>query len=177
MIRLFPVIVETDLTDRHDLPGLCQHTEFGKFFLVKLRRAAGMNTGRAVDKGISLRQFNGGLCALHIGTHIDNRSDPACCQTGKQRLPVLIKCLIIIMGVCVKYHITYISPFPFKNVSIFLLQDGSHLTSDISRFLRPPAYPSRWSSETACLLHPLHRESCPQTGYLPASPVSGLSQP
>ena len=177
MIRLFPVIVETDLADRHDLPGLCQHTEFGKFFLVKLRRAAGMNTGRTVDKGISLRQFNGGLCALHIGTHIDNRSDPACCQTGKQRLPVLIKCLIIIMGVCVKYHITYISPFPFKNVSIFLLQDGSHLTSDISKFLHPLAYPSRWSSETACLQHPPHRESCPRRADLPISPVLSWSQP
>ena len=83
MIRLFPVIIQTNLSDCNNLIRLCQYTEFGKFFLVKLCRAAGMNTGRAVDKGISLRQFNGGLCALHIGTHIDNRSDPACCQTGK----------------------------------------------------------------------------------------------
>ena len=115
MIRLFPVIVETDLADRHDLPGLCQHTEFGKFFLVKLRRAARMDTCCPIDKRIFFRQGNRRLRTCHIRADIDDRADPACCQTGKKFFPVPVKRFIIVMSVCIKYHISYI-PFSLADL-------------------------------------------------------------
>ena len=158
MIRLFPVIVETDLADRHDLPGLCQHTEFGKFFLVKLRRAARMDTCCPIDKRIFFRQGNRRLRAFHIRADIDDRADPACCQTGKKLFPVPVKRLIIVMSVCIKYHISYIPFF-------------------LSRSPHPPASLSPLSSGTAFRLHPRHTKSCPRRADLPISPVLSWSQP
>ena len=106
VLRLFPVIIQANLAHCPDLfVGTLEFHPL-KSCLVKLCRPAGMDSQGSVHPVIMSGQQQGGPAAFQAGGHIHHRSDAAILKALQKRLPVLFKRLIIIMGMCVKNHIS-----------------------------------------------------------------------
>ena len=114
MSRNVPIIVQTDLTDRHHLlflPGSL-FQPFQTFF-TQLIDMVRMNAYRRIDMGISARHFHALSAALQGRPHIGHRFHAVLRQGSQKRFSVLIKSVIIVMCMCIKNHSS--SPFSGKS--------------------------------------------------------------
>ena len=102
--RLFPVIIQADFPDRHHLFTFTAFFQPSEFLLVKLRRLTRMHSYRAINKGILFHERNCFPAAFQTGSYINHRINSVLCKRPKKRLPVFVKCPVIIMSMAFKYH-------------------------------------------------------------------------
>ena len=117
MGRLVPIIVKPNFSHRYYLGihGSCPKP--GKFFFIQLRAAAGMDSRRPVYLGIAFRQLQRVFGAGHIISYIYNCLNSMLGKALQQFFPVFVKCLIIVMGMCIKNHLF---PPVFLSVLVFI---------------------------------------------------------
>ena len=99
-----PVVIQSDFPDSNRF-GSRQF--FFQPFVVPLRQllhVGRMNADRRVNKRILLCESQARGYRSKVRSHIDDSSDPLFCKGSNQRSPILFKRLIIIMGMCIKYH-------------------------------------------------------------------------
>ena len=100
-----PVIIQADLPYRRDFGMAAELPQLLKNLFVQISRVIRMDPRGPVNIGIFLYEFPGGVQAFHIRADIDHGADALFRQGGEQLLPVLIKGLIVIVGVCLKNHL------------------------------------------------------------------------
>ena len=76
-----------------------------------------MHPGSAVHLRITLGKLQCMLCAEHIVSYIYYGLDPMLCEALKQCFSVFVKCLIVIVGMCIKNHLF---PPAFFSVFVFM---------------------------------------------------------
>ena len=99
-----PVVIQSDFPDGNRL-GSRQF--FFQPFVVPFRQllhVGRMNADRRVNKRILLCKGQARGYRSKVRCHINHASDPVFAKGSNQRLPILFKRLIIIMGMCIKYH-------------------------------------------------------------------------
>ena len=110
LVRLgVPVVVEADLAHSHDLLPAGQLLHPLDFFLGKLSYMVRMNAHGTIDKRIFFRKLHSGCHAGKPGRHVHNGGNSIFRKAIQNSLPVFIKCLIVVMGMTVKYHFTVTS--------------------------------------------------------------------
>ena len=100
-----PVIIQADLPYRRDFGMAAELPQLLKNLFVQISRVIRMDPRGPVNIGIFLYEFPGSVQAFHIRADIDHGADALFRQGGEQLLPVLIKGLIVIVGVCLKNHL------------------------------------------------------------------------
>ena len=146
MSGLVPVVIQADLTRRHDLRQIQKRLHP---LHVTLRERAGlvrMDADGAVYEGILLCQLHDPVPGFQRGTCIYDQSDAAPLHLPEQRRPVGVKLFIVIMCVCINYH------FPFSP-SAHGRASGQHLHRQL-HFQDPRLHsgppPLRWPCPFIC---------------------------
>ena len=103
-VWLVPIVIQTNLPDCHHLLMCALRREPFKLRFVERRALARVHPCCRIYIRILFCELYAGLCAFQACTYIDQTPDHILLHGGKEGLSVLIKCLVIIVGMCLKYH-------------------------------------------------------------------------
>ena len=105
VIRLRPVVVQADFADCQCPLILKLYPDLFQKSVRHLRAVLGMNSQRAINVRIFVSKFQAFVYTFRRCRYIYNRSDPRSGERLQQFFPVIVKSFIVIMCMCIKYHI------------------------------------------------------------------------
>ena len=104
MSGLVPVVIQADLTRRHDLRQIQKRPHPLHVMLRERARLIRVDADGAVYEGILLRQLHDPVPGFQRGAGIYDQSDAALLHLPEQRRAVGVELFIVIMCVCINYH-------------------------------------------------------------------------
>ena len=104
-VHVVPVVIQADLAHGHCF-WMGQSPADSLQDLFRHGAAVGrVDPQGAVHKGIALRQIQAFLYAFNIGSDVADPADPRLLKGGKDLLPVFTELLVIIVRMCIEYHV------------------------------------------------------------------------
>ncbi len=104
MIRLRPVIIQSDLSHRQAFFLLALLLQPGIGFLVQFRGLAGMHADCSVDVIVRVHQLQYFPAGRQARAYIHHSGDSLLRQRCQKLFSVFIKCVIVIMRMSIKYR-------------------------------------------------------------------------
>ena len=99
-----PVIIKPDLSCRNDLLSPQQFFHPAELLLVQRADLIRVHADHPVDKRILFRELQDFVPGFHRSRSVYDRAHAACCHSAQKLFSVCIKLLIVIVSMCVKYH-------------------------------------------------------------------------
>ena len=99
-----PVVIQTDLTDRHHFVVPGQRAEYINVGVRKIAAVFRMNAHGGIYMVKPFRQRHRLTGGLHRTAGVDDQPHIFLRHSGKHRLTVRVKGFVVVMGMCIKQH-------------------------------------------------------------------------